>query len=144
MWLLIHAGIKLNHVSKRSPYCVLNSVLNSQTLGDLNVFKAIFKFIVVPDCWPAPSHFLNRFWNIVNLTPGNKLQWNLDLNLYMFIKWNAFENFVCETAAILSRSQCVNDFVLVVQVITSKVVSHEHYNLMGFLSRVSDRVLMNN
>ena len=26
--------------------------------------------------WPAPSHYLNQCWDIVNWTLGNKLQWN--------------------------------------------------------------------
>ena len=37
----------------------------------------------------------------------NKLQWNLNLNSNIFIQENAFESVVCETAAILSRPQCV-------------------------------------
>ena len=30
--------------------------------------------------WPAPSHYLNQCWNIVNLTPRDKLQWNFNRN----------------------------------------------------------------
>ena len=30
--------------------------------------------------WSAPSHYLNQYWDIVNLTLGNKLQWNLNRN----------------------------------------------------------------
>ena len=37
----------------------------------------------------------------------NKLQWNLDWNSNILIQENAFESVVCETAAILSRPQCV-------------------------------------
>ena len=37
----------------------------------------------------------------------NKLRWNLKRNSYIFIQENAFENIVCEMAAILSRPQCV-------------------------------------
>ena len=37
----------------------------------------------------------------------NKPQWNLKGLSYIFIKENAFENFVCEKGAILSRPQCV-------------------------------------
>ena len=40
---------------------------------------------------------------------GKKLQWNLKRNSNIFIEENAFEGVVCETAAILSRPQCVND-----------------------------------
>ena len=28
--------------------------------------------------WPAPSHYLNQCWNIVNWTLRNKLQWNFN------------------------------------------------------------------
>ena len=53
------------------------------------------------------SHYLKQCWNIVNWTLGNKFQWNLNENLYIFILEGAFEN-VMKLAAILSRSQCVN------------------------------------
>ena len=58
--------------------------------------------------WPAPSHYLNQCWNIVNWTLRNKLQWNLNRNSNIFIEENDFESVVCETASILSRPQCVN------------------------------------
>ena len=58
--------------------------------------------------WTAPSHYLNQCWNIVNWTLGNKLQWNLNRNLYIFIQENPLENVVWKMAAILSRPQCVN------------------------------------
>ena len=48
-----------------------------------------------------------QYWNIVNWTLGNKLQWNLNRDLYIFIQENAFENVVRKLAAILSRPQCV-------------------------------------
>ena len=51
----------------------------------------------------------NQWWNIVNWTPGNKLQWILHGNWYIFIQENAFENVVCEMAYILSRPQCVKN-----------------------------------
>ena len=57
--------------------------------------------------WSAPSHYLNQGWNIVNLTLGNKLQWNLNRSLYIFIQENAFESVVWKMVAILSRPQCV-------------------------------------
>ena len=57
--------------------------------------------------WPAPSHYLNQCWNIVNWTLGNKLQWNFNRNSNIFIQEIAFENVVCEMASILSRPQCV-------------------------------------
>ena len=57
---------------------------------------------------PAPSHYLNQCWNIVNWTPRNKLCWNFNWNSYIFIQENPFENVVWKMTAILSRSQCVN------------------------------------
>ena len=36
--------------------------------------------------WPAPSHYLNQCWNIVNGTLRNKLQWNPKRNSYIFIQ----------------------------------------------------------
>ena len=57
----------------------------------------------------VPSHHLNQWWNIVNWTLGNKLQSNLNRNLYIFIEENAFENVTCEMAAILSWPQSVNE-----------------------------------
>ena len=44
---------------------------------------------------------------IVNWTPWNKLQWNFDRNLYIFIQENRFGSVVWKMAAILSRPQCV-------------------------------------
>ena len=43
----------------------------------------------------APCHYLNQCWLIVNWTPGNKFQWNLNLNSLIFIQENAFEITVC-------------------------------------------------
>ena len=54
------------------------------------------------------GHYLNQCWIIVNWTFRNKLQWNLNRNSNIFIQENAFKSVVCETAAILSRPQCVN------------------------------------
>ena len=39
----------------------------------------------------------------------NKLQWKLQQSSCIFIQENAFENFLCEMAAIFSRPQCVNN-----------------------------------
>ena len=47
----------------------------------------------------TPSHYLNQWWNIVNLNLRNKLKWNISLNSNIFIKlhlkkssgkWQAF------------------------------------------------------
>ena len=56
-----------------------------------------------------PSRYQNQCWNIVNLNLRNKFQWNLKRNSYIFIQENAFENVICEMAAILLRPQCVKD-----------------------------------
>ena len=53
-------------------------------------------------CHLMPSHYLNQWWNIINSTHRNKLKWNFNQNLYIFIQKNAFENVFCEMAAILS------------------------------------------
>ena len=37
-----------------------------------------FRLLVV--VWPAPSHYLNQCWNIVDWTIGNKFQWNFIRN----------------------------------------------------------------
>ena len=37
---------------------------------------------------------LNQCWNIINRTLGNKLQLNLNQNLYIFIQENALENAI--------------------------------------------------
>ena len=57
--------------------------------------------------WPAPSHYLNQCWDIVNWTLRNKLQWNFNRNQFIFIQENALETIVCETASIPSRPQWV-------------------------------------
>ena len=56
----------------------------------------------------APSHYLGLCWDIVNWTIGNKLQWNRNRNLHIFIPENAFENVVRKLAADWLRPQCVN------------------------------------
>ena len=52
--------------------------------------------------WSAPSNYLNQYWNFVNLTLRNKIQWNVNCNSHISVQENAFEN------VILSRPQCVN------------------------------------
>ena len=47
-------------------------------------------------------------WKSILQNAGHfvKLQWNIKKNLYILIKENAFENDVCNMAAILSLPQC--------------------------------------
>ena len=59
--------------------------------------------------WPAPSHDLNKCWNVVNWTLWHKFQWNLNGNLHIFIQENTFENVVWEMSAILHRPQYANN-----------------------------------
>ena len=56
---------------------------------------------------PAPSHYLNRCWHIVNWILREKLQWNRNCNWNILLQENAFENVVWKTAAILSQPQWV-------------------------------------
>ena len=79
-----------------------------------------------PAAWSAPSHYLNQCWDIVNWTLGNKLQWNHNRNLYIFIQENTQKNVVWEMAAILSRPQCVNSAIA--QYFLSKLA---HMHLCG-------------
>ena len=51
----------------------------------------------------APSHYLNKCWNVVNWTLKDKLHWNFNLNPLILIQENVFENVVLKTAAILPR-----------------------------------------
>ena len=53
----------------------------------------------------APSHYLNQCWFIVNWTLAKISQGNLNWNTITFVQENAFENVVCEIAAILSLIQ---------------------------------------
>ena len=57
--------------------------------------------------WPNPKTMDNSpWWNIVNWTIRNQLQWNPNRNSYIFIEENAFENVVWKMVAILSRPLC--------------------------------------
>ena len=57
--------------------------------------------------WPAPSHYLNQCWNIVNWTVGNNLQWNLYRKLYIFIKKKCFWKYRQEVRGhFVSASMC--------------------------------------
>ena len=49
----------------------------------------------------APSHYPNRWWNIVHLNLRNKHQRNINRSSHIFILENAFEYVVYEMAAIL-------------------------------------------
>ena len=60
--------------------------------------------------WMVPSHYLNQCWNIVDWTPGNKLQCNFNKKFYIFIQENTIQNVILKMTAILSmlRHQGLN------------------------------------
>ena len=61
--------------------------------------------IVSDNAWSAPSHYLNQWWNIVDSTFKNKLQWNFNrISNICFMKMRLN---VSSLAVILSRLQCV-------------------------------------
>ena len=66
--------------------------------------------IMVVACM-APSHYLNQHWVIFYWTLRNKLQWNCNQSLKLFIRENASENIICELVAILSRGRWVKETV---------------------------------
>ena len=51
--------------------------------------------------------FLNQYWDIVNLTLGNKLQWNLNRNLIYFHSRKCIWKCRLENGDHLSPPQCV-------------------------------------
>ena len=54
-------------------------------------FSTSFQFITcLLMVWWEPSHYMNQCWNIVIGLSGNKLQWNLNWNWYIFNQANAF------------------------------------------------------
>ena len=62
--------------------------------------------------WSVPSYYLKQCWDTINWTVRNKFQWYFNRNSCIFIQENALGNFVCEMAAILSRPQCVNSWLM--------------------------------
>ena len=70
--------------------------------------------IIVSDNGVSPDQCqaIIQCWNIFNWTLGNKLQWNLNQNSYIFIQENALENVVWKMVAILPRPQCVKNIII--------------------------------
>ena len=61
---------------------------------------------------PMMEYFqFDPWWNIVNSTPRNTFQWNINRKSYIFIQENVFENIDWKMAAISSWPQCVNRFI---------------------------------
>ena len=54
-------------------------------------------------------HYVNQWWNIVNWSLRNKLQWNIHLNSFFVIQENAFGSAVCEMSTIFAlASKCLH------------------------------------
>ena len=53
------------------------------------------------------DNYFHQCWNVMNWTLGDKLKWNLNQNVYIFIQDNAIQNVVWKMAAILARPQRV-------------------------------------
>ena len=90
----------------------LNSLRPRDAYTDLCVSKLIIIVQIMACRLVGVKPYLNRWWDIVNCTLRNKFQWNFNRNPYIFIQENAFENVVCEMAAILSRPQCAGPIYL--------------------------------
>ena len=73
----------------------------------------------------------------MNCTHRNKLQWNLNWNLNIFIQENAFENVVCKMAAILSRPLSVKQRNM--ETWRKWSISPQHWNLFMIYSYSNHR-----
>ena len=89
-----------------SPQCLNSLRLSDAYMRQWNNHHWLRYWLVA---WSAPSHYLNHCWYIANLTLRNKLWWNFNRNLYIFIP--EFKNVVWKMAAIMSRPRCVNSGV---------------------------------
>ena len=96
----------LNNVQLQSTHCYPLLWGGGILVDHWSAISSWFSWWLVT--WPAPSHYLNQWWNIVDWTLGNKLQWNLNQNLHIFIQESACENVVWEMSSILFQPQCVN------------------------------------
>ena len=76
-------GIKLTHWGIETHICV----------GKLTNHHWFRQWLV---SWPAQSHCLSQWWNIVSWILGNKPQWNLIQNSYIFIQENASESMAAK------------------------------------------------
>ena len=70
---------------------------------------------------PLSEPMLGYYWTL-----RKKLQWNIDRNPNSFIQENAFENVVCEIAAIFPRPQWVNpvfwDFFYCYEIVKPRLI----------------------
>ena len=82
--------------------------IGSSLLQLIHWGRVIYASVNLPSLVQIMAWHLNRCWNIDDLTLGNKIQWNINRNSYIFIQRYAFEYVICEMVAILSWHQCVN------------------------------------
>ena len=55
----------------------------------------------------VPSHHLDQYWRICYWATRDKIQWNLKLNIDIFVKENVFQTVVCKMSTILFQPQRV-------------------------------------
>ena len=79
--------------------------------------------------YSAPSHYLNQCCIIVNWNLRDKFQWKFNQYSKFFIRENAFENVVCEMAAILSRERWLKVVTVAVSVGFGCVIGWSKYRL---------------
>ena len=64
-------------------------LINSLKPGDPYLYQETGLRLWLGTC-SVPSHYLNQYWLIVNWTPRNKLQWNLNKNTNVFLSRKRF------------------------------------------------------
>ena len=88
----------IKRILTHSPQCLMYSPVKWVSIGSDNGLSSD----------SAPSHCLNQCWLIVNWTLRNKFKGNSIKKTKLSIHKNAFENVICEMAAILSRERWVD------------------------------------
>ena len=97
----MHVHVKTYKIiKKQSPLCQMSYLLFLTHWGRATHIYVSKLTIIGSYNGLSPSHYLNHCWNIVNKF-GNKLQWNLNRNVYMFIQEIVFLNAVWKMATIL-------------------------------------------
>ena len=79
--------------------------------------------------WPAPRHYRDQYWNIVNWTLRNKLQWNYTRNSDIFIQEKAFESVVCEMTAICLRLNVSTYFKIICPILNPWFAAYSSENI---------------
>ena len=97
-----------NATTSSKCYCMSRSVLKTLRLSYTYMCQQLTtSFIQIMACSMFGSDPLSEpMLEYYQFTLGDKLQWNFNRNLKIFIHENTFEN-VCKIVSILSRPQCV-------------------------------------